>query len=139
MKTMKMTQFFLIIVFSTFFTTSCTTLIKQENSNTDYERDFSTREVPYDNCFAILPFTLNYTQSRCYPIIKIKNSFLLLDTGANFSFVGRTDYELARNRLFRENFMKSLDNVKNFDNYEVLKKELNRFRNPTKFYEYVKQ
>ena len=90
MKTMKMTQFFLIIVFSTFFTTSCTTLIKQENSNTDYEKDFSTREVPYDNCFAILPFTLNYTQSGCYPIIKIKNSFLLVDTGANFSFVGRT-------------------------------------------------
>lgn len=105
MKTMKMTQFFLIIVFSTFFTTSCTTLIKQENSNTDYEKDFSTREVPYDNCFAILPFTLNYTQSGCYPIIKIKNSFLLLDTGANFSFVGRTGVC----DLFYDNYEKILN------------------------------
>ena len=60
-------------------------------------------------------------------------------TARRTSFVGRTDYELARNRQFRENFMKSLDNVKNFDNYNVLKKELNKYRNPTKFYEYVKQ
>ena len=68
-----------------------------------------------------------------------KNAETFGKTARRVSFVGRTDYELARNRLFRENFMKSLDNVKNFDNYEVLKKELNRFRNPTKFYEYVKK
>lgn len=60
-------------------------------------------------------------------------------TSKRVSFVGRTDYELAKNKVFRENFMKSLENVKNFDNYKVLKKELNRYRDPNKFYEYVKQ
>lgn len=68
-----------------------------------------------------------------------KNAETFSKTARRTSFVGRTDYELARNKLFRENFMKALDNVKNFDNYDVLKKELNKFRNPTKFYEYVKK
>ena len=49
------------------------------------------------------------------------------------AFIGREDYELARNKLFRDNFMKSLDNIKNFDNYDVLKKELNKIKNPNKF------
>ena len=68
-----------------------------------------------------------------------KNAETFSKTARRTSFVGRTDYELARNKLFRENFMKSLDNVKNFDNYDVLKKELNKYRNPNKFYEYVKK
>ena len=55
------------------------------------------------------------------------------------AFIGREDYELARNKLFRDNFMKSLDNIKNFDNYEVLKKELNKIKNPNKFYDFVKK
>lgn len=68
-----------------------------------------------------------------------KNLDVFKKTARRTSFVGRSDYELAKNKLFRENFMKSLDNVKNFDNYDVLKKELNKYRNPTKFYEYVKK
>ena len=55
------------------------------------------------------------------------------------AFIGREDYELARNKLFRDNFMKSLDNIKNFDNYGVLKKELNKIKNPNKFYDFVKK
>ena len=55
------------------------------------------------------------------------------------AFIGREDYELARNKLFRDNFMKSLDNIKNFDNYDVLKKELNKIKNPNKFYDFVKK
>ena len=55
------------------------------------------------------------------------------------SFIGREDYSLAKNKLFRDNFMKSLDNIKNFDNYDVLKKELNKIKNPNKFYDFVKK
>ena len=55
------------------------------------------------------------------------------------SFIGREDYELARNKLFRDNFLKSLDNIKNFDNYDILKKELNKIKNPNKFYDFVKK
>ena len=53
--------------------------------------------------------------------------------------IGRTDYELSRQKLFRENFLKSLESAKNFDNYKALKKELNRYRDPRKFYDYVKK
>ena len=68
------------------FVTSCKSLKKQVINN-EYEKDLAAREAPYDNCFAILPFTLKYTQPACYPIIKINNSFLLLDTGANYTCV----------------------------------------------------
>ena len=53
--------------------------------------------------------------------------------------IGRTDYELAKQKLFKENFLKSLESAKNFDNYKALKKELNRYRDPRKFYDYVKK
>lgn len=53
--------------------------------------------------------------------------------------IGRTDYEMARTKLFKENFLKSLESAKNFDNYKALKKELNRYRDPRKFYDYVKK
>lgn len=51
--------------------------------------------------------------------------------------VGRTDYKLSKDVLFRENFYKALEGISNFQNYEKLKKELDKIKNPTKFYEYV--
>lgn len=54
-------------------------------------------------------------------------------------YIGRKDYEFAKNKLFRDNFMKSLENVQNFQHYNILKQQLNKYRNPTKFYEYVKK
>ena len=54
-------------------------------------------------------------------------------------FLGRTDYELARNKQFMENFFTALDDILNFENAERLKKELKKIRNPNKFYEYVKK
>ena len=54
-------------------------------------------------------------------------------------FLGRTDYELARNKQFMENFFTALDDISNFENAEKLKKELKKIRNPNKFYEYVKK
>ena len=51
--------------------------------------------------------------------------------------VGRSDYALAKNKLFRDNFYKALEGISNFQNYDVLKKELDKIKNPTKFYDYV--
>ena len=53
--------------------------------------------------------------------------------------VGRTDYELAKSELFRKNFYKALEEISNFQNYDVLKKRLDKIKNPIKFYEFVKQ
>lgn len=51
--------------------------------------------------------------------------------------VGRADYKLSRDKLFKENFYKALEGISNFQNYEVLKNELDKIKNPSKFYEYV--
>lgn len=54
-------------------------------------------------------------------------------------FLGRTDYELARNKQFMDNFFTALDDISNFENADMLKKELKKIRNPNKFYDYVKK
>ena len=51
--------------------------------------------------------------------------------------VGRTDYKLAKDKLFRDNFYKALKELKDYDNYEALIKHLSKIKNPTKFYEYI--
>lgn len=53
--------------------------------------------------------------------------------------LGRSDYKLTKDKLFRENFYKALEGISNFQNYDILKQELDRIKNPTKFYEYVKK
>lgn len=85
---------------------------------------------------------------RLSEINAIENSFNKLDekTGSDLKrlksrieSVGRSDYKLAKDKLFMENFYKSLEGISNFQNYDILKKELDKIKNPSKFYEYVKQ
>ena len=53
--------------------------------------------------------------------------------------VGRSDYKLSKDELFRRNFYTALEGISNFQNYDILKKELDKIKNPTKFYEFVKK
>lgn len=53
--------------------------------------------------------------------------------------LGRTDYKLAKEKLFMDNFYKALEDISNFEDYDKLKKELNKIKNPHNFYEYVKR
>lgn len=85
---------------------------------------------------------------RLSEIRAIEESFskLQLKTGADLKRlkeriynVGRSDYKLAKDKLFMDNFYKALEGISNFQNYELLKKELDKIKNPTRFYEYVKQ
>lgn len=85
-------------------------------------------------------------EERLDEIKAIANSFQKLQTKTGrelknlinriFS-VGRSDYKLSKEKLFMENFYKALEGVQNFENYEILKKQLDKIKNPTKFYEYV--
>lgn len=52
---------------------------------------------------------------------------------------GRLDYGISKDKLFMDNFYKALEGAKGFKNYELLEKKLSKIKNPTKFYEYVKQ
>jgi hypothetical protein len=85
---------------------------------------------------------------RLSEIRSIENSFLTLEfrTGNDLKrlksrifSVGRSDYKLSRDELFQKNFYKALEGISNFQNYDVLKKELDKIKNPTKFYEFVKK
>ena len=53
--------------------------------------------------------------------------------------VGRSDYKLAKDKQFMENFYTALEGISNFQNYDILKRELDKIKNPSKFYEYVKK
>ena len=83
---------------------------------------------------------------RLSEIHAMEQSFIDLDyrTGSDFKrtvsrifSVGRSDYGLSKDKLFMDNFYKALEGISNFQNYDVLKKELDKIKNPTKFYEYV--
>lgn len=52
--------------------------------------------------------------------------------------IGISDRELYKARIFRENYFTALDNLKHFDNYDVLKAELSKIKNPEDFYNAIK-
>lgn len=51
--------------------------------------------------------------------------------------IGKSDYKLSKDVLFMKNFYTALEGISNFQNYDILKRELDKIKNPTKFYEYV--
>lgn len=85
---------------------------------------------------------------RLSEIRAIESSFEKLESskGADFNRLrerilklGRADYKMSKDVQFRENFYTALEGISNFQNYEVLKNELDKIKNPSKFHEYVKQ
>ena len=85
---------------------------------------------------------------RLSEIHAIEKSFSTLNfrVGSDFKrvvsrifHIGKSDYKLTKDEQFRKNFYKALEGVQNFQNYDVLKKELDKIKNPSKFYEYVKR
>lgn len=85
---------------------------------------------------------------RLSEIQAIENSFEKIEekTGSDLKrlksrimSVGRSDYKLAKDKQFMENFYTALEGISNFQNYDILKRELDKIKNPSKFYEYVKQ
>lgn len=53
--------------------------------------------------------------------------------------LGVADRGMKKALTFRENMYTALEGVQNFENYDILKKELDKIKNPLKFFEYVKQ
>lgn len=87
-------------------------------------------------------------EERLSEIHAMQQSFIDLENrvGADFKrvkerifAVGRSDYAMAKDKKFMENFYKALEGISNFQNYDVLKKELDKIKNPTKFYDFVKK
>ena len=85
---------------------------------------------------------------RLSEIRAIEASFEKLETSSGATFerlanrimqLGKMDYKMSKDIQFKENFYKALEGISNFQNYDVLKRELDKIKNPSKFYEYVKK
>lgn len=53
--------------------------------------------------------------------------------------VGSFDYDLKKANIYRENFMLALEEMKDYDNYNLLKERLDKIKNPKEFFEFVNQ
>ncbi len=53
--------------------------------------------------------------------------------------IGVLDYKMRKALVYRRNYEKALEEIKNFKNYDKLKNYLDRIQNPIKFYEYISQ
>ena len=85
---------------------------------------------------------------RMYELQRTKESIRDLFNRSGFEFRrtagrteiwGKTDYELWRAEIFRENYMNSLKEMSNYENYKLLYNKLKSIENPIQFYNYVKQ
>lgn len=106
--------------------------------NLDQERESILKDRP----------SIGMGDERLSEIHAIEQSFIDLEnrTGASLKrlkqrifAVGRSDYKLSRDELFRRNFYTALEEISNFQNYDILKKELDKIKNPTKFYDFVRR
>lgn len=53
--------------------------------------------------------------------------------------LGSYDVEMKRASQYRENYMKALEQMSNYDNYDILKGKLDSIKNPEDFYDFVNQ
>lgn len=52
--------------------------------------------------------------------------------------IGRMDYEMNRAINYKNNYMKTLERYSHFDNYDLLIKELEKYKNPIRFFKLMK-
>lgn len=111
------------------------------------KRAFRNLELERESILKDRP-SIGMGDERLSEIHAIEQSFIDLENKTGQSLkrvkqrifsVGRSDYKLSRDELFRKNFYTALEGISNFQNYDVLKKELDKIKNPTKFYEFVKK
>lgn len=68
-----------------------------------------------------------------------KQGYEFKRTAKRIEELGKKDKELKTDSLFMENFLKALEETSDFENYKKLKDKLDSIKNPTKFYEFIKQ
>ena len=115
--------------------------------NLSRKRALKNLQIEKENILSSRP-SIGMGDERLSEIRAIENSILTLPyrTGKDLKklisrifTVGRSDYELAKAENFRKNFYKAMEGISNFQNYELLKKKLDKIQNPIKFYDFIKQ
>lgn len=54
-------------------------------------------------------------------------------------FFGSGDTEMKKAIVFRENFMTALKELANYENYDILKKNLDKIKNPLQFFKFTQK
>ena len=53
--------------------------------------------------------------------------------------MGSLDYSMRKAIVYRENYMKAIESLSNYENYPAFKKQLESIRNPMEFYNFIQQ
>ena len=53
--------------------------------------------------------------------------------------LGSYDVEMKRASVYKDNYMKALEQMSNYDNYDLLKEKLDSIKNPEEFYNFISQ
>ena len=71
--------------------------------------------------------------------LELKKGGDFLNMKERLQYFGSLDYKMLKATIFRENFEKALSEsgAENFENYNLLKKKLNRIQNPIKLFEFL--
>lgn len=69
--------------------------------------------------------------------MNFQNGFDFTDVKNKTLHQGRLDKEMKKAIQYRINFFDAYSTIKNFKNYDVFLKELNKHRNPLEFYDYI--
>lgn len=73
--------------------------------------------------------------------LEIKHSGDFIKLKDRLEKYGNLDYKYMKATIYRENFMKALEDsgAANMENYELLKKKLDRYKNPISFFNFISQ
>ena len=73
--------------------------------------------------------------------LELKQGKDFLNMKERLKYFGRLDYDMLKATIFRENWEYALEQsgIKNFENYKLLEKKLNRIKNPKNFYEFIRK
>lgn len=67
------------------------------------------------------------------------DSFLFSRLLRRITNLGSYDVEMKRASNYRDNYMKALEQMSNYENYDLLKNKLDSIKNPEDFYNYISQ
>lgn len=83
--------------------------------------------------------TTKKTMASLNKLEKTADRFELNRLMRRITNLGSYDTEMKRATNYRENYMKALEQMSNYDNYDLLKEKLDSIKNPEDFYDYISQ
>lgn len=101
--------------------------------------EIQQRENPYAK-FGLETKEIETTKKTLSSLNKLesaKDKFELERLMKRIKNLGSYDVEMKRATQYRENYMKALEQMSNYDNYDLLKEKLDSIKNPEQFYEFI--